>query len=209
VQRHLTGQLADRLGHPDWGVSLAREAARDGIPLLTFGYPLPSYQVPTQPERAFVLGIARQESNFDPNAQSVAGALGLMQLMPATAKSLARQGHITYTQSKLTSDPAYNLRLGSAFLGSLVNNYDGSYVLAAVAYNAGPGRVRQWTHQFGDPRDGQTDAVDWIEEIPFAETRAYVQRVMENVMIYRARLGQTRVIGSTLETELVRARPAG
>ncbi len=209
VQRHLAGQLADRLGHPDWAVSVAREAARDGIPLLTYGYPVPHYPVPATPERALVLGIARQESNFDPNAQSVVGALGLMQLMPATAKGLAKREKINYVQSKLTSDPAYNLRLGSAFLESLVESFDGSYILAAAAYNAGPGRARQWSRTFGDPRDGQTDPVDWVEQIPFAETRAYVQRVMENVMIYRARLNQTRVIGATLEKELVRAKPAG
>ena len=110
-------------------------------------------------------------------------------------------------QGRLTSDPAYNLTLGSAFLRSLVDNFDGSYVMAAAAYNAGPGRVRQWVRQYGDPRDGQTDPVDWVELIPFSETRGYVQRVMENVMIYRAKLAKTRVISGTLETELVRAKP--
>lgn len=207
AERHLAAEFADRMGHPEWGVSLSREAARDGIPLLTYGYPLPAYPVPSDPERAFVLGIARQESNFDPNAISSAGALGLMQLMPPTAKQVAKKQGVKYVQSRLTSDPAYNLTLGSAFLHSLVDNFDGSYVMAAAAYNAGPGRVRQWVRQFGDPRDGQTDPVDWVEMIPFSETRGYVQRVMENVMIYRAKLAKTRVISSTLEAELVRAKP--
>jgi soluble lytic murein transglycosylase len=209
AERHLVAEFSDRIGHPDLGVSLAREAARDGIPLLVYGYPLPAYPVPSQPERALVLGIARQESNFDPNAQSVAGALGLMQLMPPTAKAIAKRSGVKYVQTRLTSDPAYNLALGAAFLRGLVDSFDGSYLLAAAAYNAGPGRVRQWMRQYGDPRDGQTDPVDWVEQIPFAETRAYVQRVMENVMIYRARLAKTRVIGPTLEAELVRAKASG
>ncbi len=207
TQRHLAAEFADRMGHPEWGVSLAREAARDGIPLLTYGYPMPAYTVPASPERAFVLGITRQESNFDPNALSSAGALGLMQLMPPTAKAVAKKEGVKYVQGRLTSDPSYNLTLGSAFLRSLVDNFDGSYVMAAAAYNAGPGRVRQWVRQYGDPRDGQTDPVDWVELIPFSETRGYVQRVMENVMIYRAKLAKTRVISGTLETELVRAKP--
>jgi len=204
VDRVMAAQIADRLGHPDWGVSLARQAGRSNITVLTYGYPVPSYQVPTEPERAFILAIARQESNFDPNARSSAGALGLMQLMPPTAKAVAKQSGTKYVVKKLTSDPAYNLHLGAAYLKSLTNSFGGSYLLTAASYNAGPGRVRQWMRAFGDPRDGQTDPVDWVEKIPFSETRAYVQRVLENMMIYRARLAKTRAIGQTLEAELVR-----
>jgi soluble lytic murein transglycosylase len=183
-------------------VTLARQASRSKITLLNHGWPLPSYPIPSEPERALILSIARQESNFDANARSPAGALGLMQMMPATAKAVARKADLKYTPSKLTADPAYNLRLGAAYLKSLVNSFDGSYVMAAAAYNAGPGRVRQWVRQFGDPRDADTDAVDWVEKIPFSETRGYVQRVLENVMIYRARIAHTRLIGQTLEAEL-------
>ena len=200
----LAAEIADRLGHPDWGVALARQAGRSNITLLTYGFPIPAYDVPTEPERAFILAITRQESNFDPNARSGGGALGLMQLMPATAKALAKSNGVKFNGSKLTADPAYNLRLGALYLKTLVNSFGGSYLLTAAAYNAGPGRVHQWIREFGDPRDGLTDPIDWVEKIPFAETRGYVQRVLENVMIYRARLAKTRVIGQTLEAELAR-----
>jgi soluble lytic murein transglycosylase len=204
VDRNLAAEFADRMGHPDWALSIARQSGREGFTLLTYGFPVPSYPVPNEPERAFVLSIARQESNFDPNAQSVAGAVGLMQLLPATAKSIAKAISAKFVRNRLTADPAYNLRLGAAYLNDLSNSFGGSYLLAAAAYNAGPARARQWMRAFGDPRDGQTDPVDWVEEIPFSETRAYVQRVMENLMIYRARLANTHAVGQTLESELAR-----
>ncbi|TAL03889.1 MAG: lytic transglycosylase domain-containing protein [Rhodospirillaceae bacterium] len=204
TDRLMAAEIADRLGHPDWGVTLARQAGRSNITLLTYGFPVPAYQVPTEPERAFILAITRQESNFDPNARSGAGAMGLMQLMPLTAKAMAKSNGVKFSGPKLIADPAYNLRLGALYLKTLVNSFGGSYLLAAAAYNAGPGRVHQWMREFGDPRDGQTDPIDWVEKIPFGETRAYVQRVLENMMIYRARLAKTRAIGQTLETELAR-----
>jgi soluble lytic murein transglycosylase len=208
VDNVMAAEFADRLGHPEYGVALSRQAGRDKIVLLRHGYFLPTYPIPTTPEAALILAIARQESSFDPNARSPAGALGMMQLMPATARGVARSAGVKFVNTKLISDPAYNLRLGAYFLDRLVERFDGSYVLAAAAYNAGPSRVRQWIRDFGDPRDPHVDAIDWIERIPFSETRNYVQRIMENLMVYRARLAKTRVIGQTLEAELPRAKPA-
>jgi soluble lytic murein transglycosylase len=204
VDRVMAAEFADRLGHPDWGVVVARQAARNSVTLLTHGYPIPPYPVPNEPERAFIFAITRQESNFDPNARSAAGAMGLMQLLPSTAKAMARRSGVKFAASRLITEPAYNARLGATYLDSMVDNFGGSYLLATAAYNAGPGRVRQWIRQFGDPRDRDVDAVDWVEKIPFFETRTYVQRVLENMMIYRARLAKTRTIGQTLEAELVR-----
>jgi soluble lytic murein transglycosylase len=138
---------------------------------------------------------------------SYVGARGLMQLMPDTARALAKAAKVPYVRAKLVTDPAYNLKLGSTYLGSLLNSFDGSYILTAAAYNAGPGRARQWIRQFGDPQDGNVDAIDWVEQIPFNETRAYVQHVMENMMIYRAVLAGTAKIPPTLERELSRRQP--
>jgi soluble lytic murein transglycosylase len=202
ADRQLTIELLNKRARPDLGVVIARDAARDKIILVQFGYPVPAYAYPAAPEQALVLAITRQESNFDPGALSSAGARGLMQLMPATARALARAGKITYSRDRLTTDPSYNMRLGSTYLNSLVNNFGGSYVLAAAGYNAGPGRAQQWIKQFGDPRDAAVDAVDWVEQIPFSETRGYVQKVMENLMVYRAVLANSSRVAQTLEAEL-------
>jgi len=204
ADRQLTAELLTKKGRSDLGVVIARDAARDKIMLVKYGYPIPGYKYPESPEKALVLAITRQESNFDPGASSSAGAKGLMQLMPATATALAKAARIPYNKNKLTADPAFNIRLGSSYLTSLVNTFDGSYVLAAAAYNAGPGRARQWIRQFGDPQDASVDAIDWVEQIPFSETRSYVQRVMENVMVYRAVLNGTPKIEHNLEKELAR-----
>ncbi|WP_245293846.1 lytic transglycosylase domain-containing protein [Methylobrevis pamukkalensis] len=139
-------------------------------------------------EPAVVYAISRQESAFDPAAVSPAGALGLMQLLPGTARATAGKLGTGYATSRLTTDPAYNARLGAAHVRELADRFDGSYVLAFAAYNAGAGRAREWIARFGDPRDPAVDTVDWIEKIPFGETRNYVQRVMENLQVYRARL---------------------
>jgi soluble lytic murein transglycosylase len=151
-----------------------------------------------------VLAITRQESNFDVAAQSPVGARGLMQLMPPTATAVARANKVKYDRNRLTSDGSYNIQLGASYLDSLVRSFDGSYIMAAAGYNAGPSRPRAWARQFGDPRDPSVDPVDWVEQIPFSETRTYVQRVMENLMIYRAALSDTKQIGDNLEAELAR-----
>ncbi|NNF76943.1 MAG: lytic transglycosylase domain-containing protein [Rhizobiales bacterium] len=149
--------------------------------------PLPDYKHISkgEPERALVLGIARQESEFDATAVSHAGARGFMQIMPATGKWLCRIHAIKCDTSQLTSKPKLNVQLGSAFLYALVNEWKGSYIMAAAGYNAGGSRVKAWNKTVGDPRKGQISPVDWIELIPFTETRNYVKQVMRNVQIYR------------------------
>ena len=202
VDRHMAAELANKLGRPDLGVWIARQAGRDRIIIMTHGYPIPALAMPNAPERALQLAIMRQESNFDSSAESSAGAMGLMQLMPATARSVARQTKQPYNKTRLKSDPAYNIRLGSAYLDGLVKQFEGSYIMAAAGYNAGPSRARQWSRTYGDPRSPDVDAIDWIESIPFSETRNYVQRVMENVMVYRALLNNTQTVPQTLERDL-------
>jgi soluble lytic murein transglycosylase len=126
-----------------------------------------------------------------------------MQLMPATARAVARQAGLPYQRPRLTSDPDYNIRLGSTFLGDMLARFGGSYVLAIASYNAGPARVAGWIEEMGDPRRGDIDVIDWIESIPIYETRNYVQRVLEDVQVYRLRLGGAPTIGS-LEADLAR-----
>ena len=121
-------------------------------------------------------------------AISSAGARGLVQLLPATAKRMARTLRVKYSRARLTQDPDYNLRLGSVYLAGLLNRYNGAYALALAGYNAGPSRVKRWLRVNGDPRTGEVDPIDWIEMIPFHETRNYVQRVLENTQIYRHHL---------------------
>ncbi len=141
-------------------------------------------------EPALTLAISRQETEFDPRAVSRANARGLMQLIPTTAREQARRSGMEYRESWLLDDPEYNVRLGSAHLDSLIQNYNGSYIVSMAAYNAGPGRARQWIERFGDPRQGQIDPVDWVEWVPFEETRNYIMRVMENLQVYRAQLAE-------------------
>lgn len=138
-------------------------------------------------EPALVLALSRQESEFNPRAVSSADARGMMQMIPRYAEAEARMVGLPFRKSWLTDDPTYNLRLGRGFLDDLVDDFKGSYILAAAAYNAGPSRARQWIADFGDPRAG-ADPVEWIESLPFSETRNYVQRVMENLQVYRHRL---------------------
>ncbi len=156
-------------------------------------------------EPALVLALSRQESEFNPRAVSGADARGLMQMVPRYAQAEAKMVGLPFRQSWLTDDPQYNLRLGRGFLDDLVDTFGGSYILAAAAYNAGPSRARQWISDFGDPRAG-ADPIDWIESIPFAETRNYVQRVLENTQVYRARLAGAPV-DIQLLSDLKRGRP--
>jgi soluble lytic murein transglycosylase len=126
--------------------------------------------------------------------------MGLMQVTPAAGRYIARKFNVAYNEKKLRHDPVYNTQMGAAEIGDLVSDYDGNYLLAFAAYNAGRGRVKQWIGRFGDPRNPQVDPVDWVERIPFSETRNYVQRVMENLQVYRARLGQSTHL--TIEADL-------
>ena len=144
-------------------------------------------------EQAFVYAITRQESAFDPSATSTSGAKGLMQLMPATAKIEAGKVGVDFDAGRLT-DPHYNVTLGANHLSRLVENWNGSYILAIASYNAGPGNAKKWIEAFGDPRNSNVDPIDWVERIPFSETRNYVQRVLENLQVYRAKLGNRQAL---------------
>jgi len=159
---------------------------RDGVMLPQMGWPQP-YKPPAPPDAAFSLGIMRQESNFDIAAVSPSGARGLMQLMPPTAAAVAKRLGTPVSIPSLTVDAGVNMRLGTAYLQEVLVQFDGYLPLAAAAYNAGPHRVTQWLGDNGNPRTGPIDMVDWIELIPISETRNYVQRVVENTTIYRAR----------------------
>jgi soluble lytic murein transglycosylase len=191
ADRSLTAALALRLGLPDTAVFVARRMGLDGLMLPDAGWPMP-FDPPAGPlDPAVALGIMRQESSFDIGAVSPSGALGLMQLMPFTADALAKQLGMRTSLLSLTSDAQHNMRLGTAYFEQVLTRFDGSLPLAVAAYNAGPHNVVQWLQQNGDPRVGPVDMIDWIEEIPFGETRNYVQRVLENITIYRARRGET------------------
>ncbi|SEB06169.1 lytic transglycosylase domain-containing protein [Rubrimonas cliftonensis] len=183
------GDYALSLDRPDAAIRVAKRAARDPIVLMDIYYPVASAAAGGGPvEPAFALAIARTESEMNVEAISPAGARGLMQLMPGTAQKVSRDIGLGYDLGRLTTDPAYNARLGQTYLAEMLSRFNGAKMLAAAAYNAGPGRPEQWIGRFGDPR-GAADAVDWIETIPFNETRNYVMRVLEGVHVYRARLG--------------------
>lgn len=185
-------QLADltlRMDQPHIALLIAKAAAERGLILPRAYFPVPD-MVPDDlaVSRALALAISRRESEFDPAAQSPAGARGLMQLLPETAARMAKGLGLEHTTARLTTDPAYNVAVGSAYLRQMLEEFGPSVALIASGYNAGPGRPRAWVQQFGDPRRPEVDVVDWVETIPFAETRTYVMRVVEGVVIYRQRL---------------------
>lgn len=189
-ERVALAQIVGRIGSPHVALRISRTAEAKGDNFGRIAFPtslLPDYK-PLIPivDKALIYGLIRQESEFNDGAQSWAGAGGLMQIMPGTAKMIARDYRLPYSKSRLTEDPAYNLRLGSAHIQDLVRDFNGSYIMALAGYNAGPGRSVQWMKRFGDPRTGIIDPVDWIELIPFSETRSYVQKVLQNVQVYRS-----------------------
>ena len=187
------------MGYPAEGVTVAKLSNRQGRMLPSYGYPditlphLPKAWDLKTPEKPLVLGMIRQESAFRGNAVSRSHAHGLMQLMPATAKLVARAHGLPYSRHRLLTDGHYNLTLGQSYLAGLMADFDGSYILSVAAYNAGPNRVRSWIRENGDPRQKDIDVIDWVEMIPFDETRNYVQRVMENLHVYRSRLDGTEM----------------
>jgi soluble lytic murein transglycosylase len=184
----LVVDLAREAGRKDRAVATAKRAARSGVQIGTANFPVTDYTGHRNVEKALQLAVTRQESQFDIKAHSHAGALGLMQLMPATAKYVARKHRWRYSRTRLTRDPDYNSRLGTAYLAELLKIYKGSYIMALAAYNAGTPRVKRWVRDYGDPRKPDVDPIDWVEMISISETRNYVQRVMEGLQVYRQRL---------------------
>jgi soluble lytic murein transglycosylase len=169
---------------------IGKAALRRGMPFERFAFPdfgLPEYQqIGPEVEPCVVYAIVRQESAFNPRAVSSANAIGLMQVTPAAGRDIAKRFNMVFDQRRLSQDVAYNAQLGTAELGNEIATWRGSYILAFVAYNAGPRRAREWIEQYGDPRNPKIDPIDWIERIPISETRNYVQRVLENMQVFRA-----------------------
>ncbi len=188
----LLAELAKASGDPQIALRLAKIAFNRDLPVGDYALPIgviPAFKslLTDRVDPALVHALSRQESEFNAAAKSPVGASGLMQLMPATARAVAKAYKVQFSAAQLTN-AAYNTQLGEAHLRDLINSYNGSYFLSLVAYNAGGGRVAEWMKQFGDPRDPQVDPIDWIERIPFTETRHYVIKIMETLQLYRSRL---------------------
>ena len=185
----LAGKLAIKIGRYDYAIQIAKKASYEKRFYNQLNYPI--IQIPSivnqkaMPKTELVLAVIRQESEFDQEANSAVGAKGMMQIMTYTAKLIAKQAKLPYAKSKLKTDPNYNIKLGSYYLASLLEEYEGSYPFALAAYNAGPKRVKYWKKINGNPQKGKISYVDWIELIKFKETRNYVQRVLENINVYR------------------------
>ena len=204
----MVAHLGDAIGDTQMSLRIAKSAIAKGQNLITYGYPVhgfPAYTpLRTPPELPFLLGVARQETEFEPQTVSGAGAKGLLQVMTVTANEICRGYKIKCDMPRLLSDNAYNVTIASAYIANYMDQFGGSYILGLAGYNAGPGRARQWIREFGDPRDPKVDPIDWIERIPISETREYVTKVLSNIQIYRARLGQSDPL--RLEEDLQRAR---
>jgi soluble lytic murein transglycosylase len=188
-------ELAEKQGWTNLAVMAGKAGAQRGLDMQAMAFPigLPTDIDTSGLEKALAFAITRQESEFNQSVVSSAGATGIFQVMPVTGREAAKKLGIAFDERAWKNDPAYNVRLGSAYVANLVRNYDGNYVMAIVGYNAGPGRIRDWVQAYGDPRTGQVDIVDWMERIPFSETRNYVQRVLENLQVYRLRLEGRRL----------------
>nr|WP_319773305.1 lytic transglycosylase domain-containing protein [Breoghania sp.] len=190
-QAALLTDLAEKTGTHQLALMVGKLAAgrnNESAPLAFPTSAIPAKARISAVEKPMVYAIARQESAFNPKAKSHAGALGLLQLMPGTAKATARKAGLRFSKRALTADPAYNARLGAEHLAELMEEFNGSYIMTFAAYNAGRRRVYEWIERFGDPRSPQVDPIDWVERIPFTETRNYVQRITENLQVYRARI---------------------
>ena len=194
--------MAERRGDHRVSLQVGKIAWNRGLDVAALAYPLGAVPASANIDgsgKALAYSIARQESAFNKAAVSPANARGLLQILPGTAKGVAARHGLPYSQDRLTTDAGYNATLGAHFLGEQISDFGGSYILTFIAYNAGPRRVPQWIERFGDPRGRPLDEViDWIEMIPFTETRHYVQRVMENYQVYKARLGQPASIEQDL-----------
>jgi soluble lytic murein transglycosylase len=195
------GDVTERANDARAMLHLGKSGLGRDLPLEKYAFPtigIPDYRgIGPAIDSSIVYAIARQESTFNQRTVSTAKAMGLMQVTPDAGRYVAKKFGVTYDGKRLLSDPVYNVQMGAAELGDLFINYRGSYILTFAGYNAGSGRVRDWIARYGDPRDPNVDPIDWVERIPFAETRNYVQRVMENLQVYRVRFGR----GNRLQIE--------
>ena len=206
----LLAALANEYLYVRQSVRAAKAARQRGIVLPQSAYPtidLPEETSGDQPNPEVVHSVIRQETEFSQHAVSGAGARGMMQMMPATARQTARSIGEGYRRNWLTDDLEYNLTLGMHHLNEVLEDYDGSYVMALAAYNAGGHRVRRWVEDYGDPRDPDVDPIDWVESIPFSETRNYVMRVIENMQVYRTRLADDQPSPLMIEDDLRAGSP--
>jgi soluble lytic murein transglycosylase len=203
----MLAHLAEALGDTQMAVRIGKTAVGRGLNLMYYAYPvhrLPAYTPLRRPaETALILGVARQESEFNIATMSGAGARGILQVMPVTARHICRDYKLKCDIPRLMKDAAYNTMMGSAYIADRMDEFNGSYILTLAGYNAGPGRAREWIREFGDPRQGSVDPIDWIHRIPFKETRDYVQKVLSNIQVYRARLGEAKAV--RLNADLRRA----
>jgi soluble lytic murein transglycosylase len=187
------GEIAARHYDARAALLIGKTALGRGLPLEHYAFPdfgVPNYQqIGPEVERCLVYSIVRQESAFNAKVISSANAIGLMQVTPEAGRDTAKRFNVAFNQHRLLVDIPYNAQLGTAEIANDLATWRGSYILALVAYNAGPRRAREWIAQYGDPRDPRVDPVDWIERIPISETRNYLQRVLENMQVYRARFG--------------------
>jgi soluble lytic murein transglycosylase len=187
------GELASRNGDARGMLLMGKAALNRGLPFDYYAYPVngvpPFRSIGPDVEQSVIFAIARQESAFNPAVVSPAQAYGLMQVTPDAGRYVCKKYGVNFDLGRMKSDPVYNAALGAAELGGLLEDYRGSYIMTFAAYNAGRGSVKKWIERYGDPRDPNVDAVDWVEQIPFSETRNYVQRIMENLQVYRARFG--------------------
>jgi soluble lytic murein transglycosylase len=206
VEMAAISEFGKQVGRTELSVVAAKQALKKGVILSSHGWPVIENIPHIDAEKSLVLGIIRQESSFNPQAKSPADAYGLMQLLPATGKMMAKKLDINFNAHKLANDPLYNVQLGSRYISGLVEKFDGSYILAIASYNAGPTNVNRWIETYGDPRllSSPDQVLNWMESIPFSETRNYVQRVLENVQVYRSKLKGEEAY--SLEGDLLRGR---
>jgi len=206
------GELAEQYRDPRGMLHMGKAALGRGLPLDYYAFPtvgVPEYSpIGPQIDNATLFAIIRQESMFNPADYSAANAMGLMQVTPVAAKDTCKRYDCTYDIKRLKNDTPYNLQVGAAEIAGVIQDYRGNLAMAFAGYNAGRGRVKEWVERYGDPRDPRVDPIDWVERIPFQETRNYVQRVMENLQVYRALFSEGRTPPLMIEADMRRGSAA-
>ena len=202
------GELTGRRNDARTMLQIGKPALGRGLALDYFAFPaigIPKHSpIGPEIERSVIYSVARTESAFDQRDKSAANAVGLMQVTPEAGRDTAKRFGVSYDWDRMVSDPVYNTQMGAGELSALLSEYKGSHIMTFAGYNAGRGRVRDWVKAYGDPRDPKVDPVDWVERIPFSETRNYVQRVIENVLVYRARFGDSTAVAAKTDQRVLR-----